>query len=101
MASVLLPYVIVLMGIDSSTRRRRGVYLNGPMTGWHNFVKVADSVDPVSTGDSPAYEPGGYAYIPSWDKYTFAERDSMYKEMSLRWLRNHRRSFCGPMYVGA
>jgi hypothetical protein len=92
-ASVLLPYVIVLMGIGFFYKTQTGVYLNGPMTGWHNFVKVADSVDPVSTGDSPVYEPGGYAYIPSWDKYTFAERDSMYKEMSLRWLRNHPSQF--------
>lgn len=92
-ASVLLPYGIVLMGIGFFYKAQTGVYLTGPMTGWHNFIKVADSVNPVSTGVSPVYEPGGYAYIPSWDKYTFAERDSMYKEMSLRWLRNHPSQF--------
>ena len=92
-ASVLLPYVIVLVGIGFFYKAQTGIYLNGPMTGWHNFIKVADTDNPVSTGDSPVYEPGGYAYIPSWDKYTFAERDSMYKEMGLRWLRSHPSQF--------
>lgn len=88
-AIMLLPYILTLSAIGFFYKSQTGIFVNGPMTGWHNFVKVSDSDYPIFTGVSNTYDKGGYAFIPSWDRYTFAERDSIYKSKSIHWVHEH------------
>lgn len=89
LTALLLPYCLSLLFIGLFFKAQTGVFVNGAMTGWHNFIKISDEQSPVSTGDSYVYMPGGYAYISKWEQYTFAERDSIYKDRSIKWVRQH------------
>lgn len=92
-AALLIPYAFVLIATGLFYKSQTGIYVNRPMTGWHNFIKIADDNDPITTSNPTIYSPGRYAYIPNWDKYTFEERDSIYRDMSIDWLKKHPAKF--------
>lgn len=99
--AVLLPYFILLFGVGMYFKAQTGVFINGSMTGWYNFVRAADPKSPISSGWTSQYEKGGIAYIPHWERHTVVERNNVFRDSSLKWLEQHPFKFTAIFAIRA
>ena len=85
----ILPYLFVLYGIGIHNKAKTGYYVTSSTTGGYNLIMSAND----RALPRPEFDIFGdttnIAFIPNREALSFAEKDSIYKERAIGWIKEH------------
>lgn len=89
---LLIPYVGILYGIGKYFENEIGIYTNTSHITGYGMAHSAN--DETWAGPNMGFfHPGNSAYIENADKLTFAEKDSIWKEKAIQWVKNNPKRY--------
>lgn len=84
---LLLPLLAVVLLIGISTKAYSGYFMFQASTGGYNLIQGAN--DRANGGYVALYQEGEAGYIEGVEQLTFKERDVIWKNRSLEWIKQH------------
>ena len=85
----VLPYCFVLGGVGLINKANTGYFVTSSTTGGYNLIMTANDRALARPEFSIFDDTTNIAYIPNCQTLTFAEKDSIYKERALKWIKEH------------
>lgn len=86
---VLIPYIVILFTIGTHNKTNTGYFVTSSTTGGYNLIMTANDNAHAWPDFSLFSDTTNIAYIPNVHQMSFAEKDSIYKERAISWIKNN------------
>lgn len=97
-ASLLIPMVLLICVIGFATKQSLGYFNFQSTTSGFNLIMTANDKAYGGVSTSLAGDTTSTVYLKDESKYTFMEKDSIWKTRSIEWIKEHPIKFAG-LYV--
>jgi hypothetical protein len=87
--SLLVPIFVVITWIGSSAKERTGYFVHQSTTSGMNLIMTSNDKAYGGVANFLTNDPTSTAYIADEDKYTFVEKDSIWKSRAIVWIKSN------------
>lgn len=87
--SILLPMIAVMFSIGMMTKSKTGYFVYQSVTGGANLIMTANDKAYGGVATSLFRDTTTTVFIKEAEKYTFAQKDSIWKKRSMKWINRH------------
>ena len=96
--AMFVPFLLCVLLIAGAAKQNSGHFIIQASTGGYNLLQGAN--DEMNGGYGNAcFKEGKIGYIENEDALTYAERDAIWKERSVRWVLDHPMKYVGYIPV--
>lgn len=87
--ALLLPLLVITISIGAITNNKIGYFVCQSTTSGVNLIMTANNAAYGGVATSVLGDKTNIAYIENSDKYTFIQKDSIWKERAFVWIKEH------------
>jgi hypothetical protein len=87
--TLIIPYIFAIFIIGTATEKKIGHFVYQSATLGYNLMMTSHDDAKGNIDHEVTYEENGAGFIENRDSLTFAETDSIWKERSFKWIKEH------------